>query len=226
MSGDTILFAVLPYVAVVIGVGYGILRYRQNRFSYSTLSSELLDKRSLFWGSVPWHYAITVILLAHIVAFLIPGVWSQIIAAPAALYSFEVVGFAIGLLSIFGIVWLIWRRLTRPRVLAVSSVMDWVLLVDLLVQVALGFWVSLVYRWGADWYVHTSVPWLQSLVMLNPQTHFVTSLPWPAKLHLLNGFVLIALFPFTRLVHLVALPFWYLWRPYQVVVRNRARPTP
>ncbi len=49
--------------------------------------------------------------------------------------------------------------------------MDWVLLAVLLVQVALGFYVSLVYRWGADWYVNTAVPWLVSLVSLNPNTH-------------------------------------------------------
>lgn len=41
------------------------------------------------------------------------------------------------------------------------------------------------------------------------------------QFQLLHGFLLIALFPFTRLVHLVALPFWYPWRPYQVVIRNR-----
>ncbi len=113
------------------------------------------------------------------------------------------------------------RRLTQPRILAVTTVMDWVLLAVLLVQVALGFWVSLAYRWGADWYVHTAVPWLNSLVMLDPQTQYVSSLPWVVKLHMLNGFLVIALFPFSRLVHLVALPFWYLWRPYQVVIRNR-----
>jgi nitrate reductase gamma subunit len=33
--------------------------------------------------------------------------------------------------------------------------------------------------------------------------------------------VLVALFPFTRLVHVVAIPWSYLWRPYQVVVWNR-----
>jgi len=97
----------------------------------------------------------------------------------------------------------------------------WVLLIVLLVQVALGFWVSLFYRWGADWFVHTSVPWLQSLVLLDPQVQYVSSLPWIVKLHILNGFLVIALFPLSRLVHLVALPFWYLWRPYQVVIRNR-----
>jgi nitrate reductase gamma subunit len=98
--------------------------------------------------------------------------------------------------------------------------MDGLLLLALLVQVALGFYVSLNYRWGADWYVDTAVPWLISLVSLNPQTHYVSALPWAVKAHMLNGFVVILLFPFSRLVHLIMFPFWYLWRPYQLVIRN------
>jgi menaquinol-cytochrome c reductase iron-sulfur subunit len=42
-----------------------------------------------------------------------------------------------------------------------------------------------------------------------------------------NAFVIIALFPFTRLVHIFTLPLSYLWRPYQVVIWNHrpvARP--
>jgi nitrate reductase gamma subunit len=38
---------------------------------------------------------------------------------------------------------------------------------------------------------------------------------------MLNGFLVIALFPFSRLVHLIMFPFWYLWRPYQLVISNR-----
>lgn len=219
---DIILFAAFPYAALVLAIWGGVYRYRHDRFSYSSLSSQLLENRRLFWGSVPWHYGIVTVLLAHLVAFLIPGVWSQMIAAPATLYTLEVVGFAFALAALVGLVVLIVRRITQPRILAVTTVMDWVLLADLLLQVALGFWVSLVYRWGADWYVHTAVPWLLSLARLDPQTQYVTSLPWIVKLHMLNGFVVIALFPFSRLVHLVALPFWYLWRPYQVVIRNRS----
>ena len=37
----------------------------------------------------------------------------------------------------------------------------------------------------------------------------------------LGGFLLIALFPFSRLVHVVTVPIGYLWRPYQVVIWNR-----
>jgi nitrate reductase gamma subunit len=38
---------------------------------------------------------------------------------------------------------------------------------------------------------------------------------------MLGGFLLIAVFPFTRLVHAVTVPITYLWRPYQVVIWNR-----
>jgi nitrate reductase gamma subunit len=218
---DIFLFAVFPYVAVVLAVTVGVYRYRINRFSYSTLGSQLLENRTLFWGSVPWHYGIIVVLLAHLIGFLIPGIWASITADQAALYTIELIGFAFGLAALVGLCVLMVRRASFERIRAVTSTMDWVLLIALLVQVALGMYVSLVYRWGADWYVDTAVPWLISLVSLNPQTNYVTSLPWVVKLHMLNGFVVILLFPFSRLVHLIMFPFWYLWRPYQLVISNR-----
>ncbi len=218
---DMVLFVAFPYVAVVLAVIVGIYRYSDDRFSYSSFSSQFLEDRALFWGSVPWHYGVIIILLAHVLALLAPGVWATVIAAPARLYTLEVIGFALALAALMGLLLLIIRRLMSPRIFAVTSTMDWVLLLVLLAQVALGFWVALVYRWGADWYVHTAVPWIVSLAKLSPQTQFVTSLPWAVKLHMLGGFMVIALFPFTRLVHLVTFPVGYLWRPYQVVVWNR-----
>ena len=174
---DTILFAAFPYVAIVVAIWGGVYRYRHDRFSYSTLSSQLLENRSLFWGSVPWHYGIVVVLLAHLIGFLIPGMWASLTATPAALYTVEMIGFAFGLAALIGLCVLIVRRFTTERILAVTSPMDGVLLLALLVQVALGFYVSLAYRWGADWYIDTAVPWLISLVSLNPQTQYVSSLP-------------------------------------------------
>jgi nitrate reductase gamma subunit len=217
---NIILFVAFPYVAVVLAIWGGVHRYRTNRFSYSTLSSQLLENRTLFWGSVPWHYGIVVVLVAHLLGFLIPGMWEAMTASPSALYTIETIGFAFGLAALFGLCVLFVRRLRYERIRSVTSGVDWALLIVLLVQVGLGFYVSLVYRWGADWYVDTAVPWLLSLVSLNPNTQYVTSLPWPVKLHMLNGFLVIALFPFSRLVHLIMFPFWYLWRPYQLVIRN------
>jgi nitrate reductase gamma subunit len=218
---DIVLFAAFPYVAVIVAVFGGVYRYRRDRFSYSTLSSQLLENRTLFWGSVPWHYGIVIVLLAHLLGFLMPGMWMSLTAAPSALYTIETIGFAFGLAALVGLCVLFVRRLSFDRIRSVTSVVDWALLLVLLLQVALGFYVSLVYRWGGDWYVNTAVPWLVSLVSLNPNTAYVSSLPTVVKLHMLNGFLVIALFPFSRLVHLIMFPFWYLWRPYQLVISNR-----
>lgn len=74
---DTILFVAFPYVAVAVAVVGGLLRYFKDRFSFSSQSSEFLEKRELFWGSVPWHYGVVIILTAHLLAFLFPDAWGR-----------------------------------------------------------------------------------------------------------------------------------------------------
>ena len=72
---ESIYFVVFPYIAVVLAVGVGLYRYFTNRFSYSSMSTQLLENRALFWGSGPWHYGIVLILVAHLLALVIPGFW-------------------------------------------------------------------------------------------------------------------------------------------------------
>jgi nitrate reductase gamma subunit len=218
---NTLLYAVLPYLAVALAVVGGIVRYRLDRFSYSSHSSQFLESRALFWGSVAWHYGILLVLGAHVVALMFWDPWAALVNDPNRLYTLEVIGLALSILALAGLSVLTVRRLTVRRVRAVTTPMDWALLVVLVVQVALGVWIALGYRWGSDWYVHTAVPWLHSLFKLNPQVEYMVALPTIVKLHALLGFGLIALFPFTRLVHVVTVPVTYLWRSYQLVVWNR-----
>jgi len=218
---NTFLFAVIPYLAVAIAVLGGVWRYRHDRFSYSSQSSQFLESRALFWGSVAWHYGILGILAAHVAALMFWDGWATMVSEPNRLYSFEVIGLALSFLAFAGLAVLLGRRAVNSRIRAVTSPMDWVLLVVLLVQVGLGIWVALGYRWGSDWYLHTVVPWLISLFKLNPKMEYVTILPAVVRAHAVVGFAIIALFPFTRLVHIVTAPITYLWRPYQVVIWNR-----
>jgi nitrate reductase gamma subunit len=221
---DTVWFIAFPYLAVILAVGGGIYRYFTDRFSYSSFSSQFVENRRLFWGSVPWHYGIILVLSAHLLALIFPGAWGGLLAAPLRLYVLEVTGMALALMSIAGLAWLLVRRLTNARVFVVTTAMDWLVLVALLVQVILGFGVAFLYRWGSAWYLDTAVPWLFSLALFNPQIQPVTVLPLWIKLHMLSGFFIIAIFPFTRLVHLVTFPFTCLWRPPQVAIWNRRPP--
>ncbi|MBT1074430.1 respiratory nitrate reductase subunit gamma [Geobacter grbiciae] len=218
---DTFLYIVFPYVALVLAVTGGIYRYFGDRFSFSSLSSQFLEHRMLFWGVVPWHYGIVSILLAHLLASIVPGWWSSLLSGPNRLATLELIGMSLGLLTLTGLIILVFRRLVNAKARAVTSIMDWLLLGPLFLQVALGVYIAFSYRWGSLWYLHTAVPWLRSLALLNADSATVVHLPLAVKFHFVNGFILILLFPFTRLVHIFTFPVRYLWRPWQVVIWNR-----
>ena len=219
---NAFFFVAIPYVAIVLAVFGGFYRFYSHPFTSSSLSSQLLENRSLFWGSVSWHYGITLILLAHLFAGLFPGAAAYILGGRIRLMVLEFTGMALALYAIFGILVLIIRRL-QPGSLAhsVTSLMDGFLLAFLLTQVATGFSIALFGRWGSQWYLKTAAPWFWSLVRLHPDFSTVASLPAFVKFHFVLGFVVILLFPFSRLVHIVKFPVYYLWRPYQVVIWNR-----
>jgi nitrate reductase gamma subunit len=218
---DTLLFVVFPYMAVLLAVGAGVYRYFSNRFSYSSLSSELVEKNWLFWGAVPWHYGVVPTLLIHLAGFAVPGLLAILHGNAIRLYILELIGKAFALLSFAGIVVLILRRLTQSRIRVLTSAMDWVVLVLLLNQIFLGLWLTFLYRWGAAWYIHTATPWVVSLATFHPRPDYVTALPLVPRLHFLNATLLIALFPFSRLVHLVTFPITYLYRRLQIVIWYR-----
>lgn len=218
---DLILFGVFPYVAVALAVAVGSYRYVIDRYSWSSHSSQFLESRLLFWGSVPWHYAILLILLAHLLAVLFPSGWGVLLGRPLRLYFLEVSGLALGLCTVIAMVLLIGRRLTDARLAAVTSKIDWLVLWLLLLQVATGVYIAFTLRWGGIWYTHTATPWLRSLLTLQPEVQYLAVLPVVVKVHAANAFLLVALLPFSRLVHLLSVPLGYLARPYQVVIWYR-----
>ncbi len=220
-ASDFLLFVAFPYVAIFLATVVSLYRFRSSRFSFSTLSSQFLEGRRLFWGAAPFHYGILFVLAGHLVAILLPGTVVWFNGVPLRLYALEVSGLALGLLALLGLAALIYRRAVTDRIRAVTSWMDIVLLVLLLTQLATGVYVAIALRWGSAWFVHTATPYLWSLAKLSPEPELVTVLPLAIKLHIVNAWALIAIVPFTRLVHFLIVPIGYLWRPYQVVIWNR-----
>ena len=219
---DAFLFIAFPYLALTLAIGVSLYRRRVRPYSYSSLSSQLLENRKLFWGSVPWHYGITLILLAHLLAALLPGAAAWLLGNNIRLLVLELTGIALAFYAFFGLIVLIIRRLpTGSRARRVTSYMDGILMAFFLVQVGTGLSIAIFDRWGSLWYLQTAVPWFWSLVKFHPNMSTVIALPGFVKLHFVLGFAIILLFPFSRLVHLIMFPFKYLWRPYQVVMWNR-----
>ncbi len=222
---NTFLFVAFPYVAAavfILGIAY---RYSRKGFTISSLSSQFLEGRTLFWGSVPFHIGLVVVFFGHLIAFLLPQAnlaWNSV---PVRLLVLEVTAFVFGVSIFVGLVSLMFRRFTNARIRAVTTKMDVVIALLLFVQVVLGLWIALAYRWGASWFAADLSPYLWSLVTLSPETGAIFALPWVIKLHILGAFVIMFMIPFTRLAHFIVAPLHYIVRPYQQVIWNWDRKT-
>src|SRR4030067_3392367 len=104
---DLFLFGVLPSLTIAVAVVGLIWRYATNQFSYSSISSQFLDNRRLFWGSVPWHYGIILILLGHLIGVLFPKSIMAFNGVPVRLYLLEGTALALGLLVLAGVVFFV-----------------------------------------------------------------------------------------------------------------------
>lgn len=214
---DLLLLAVLPYVALFTFFVGTIYRYRVQPFTYSSLSSQFLENRQHFWGVVSFHYGILAVLIGHLLGLLIPAqilVWNS---RPLRLYVLEVTGLAFALMALVGLVGIIHRRLSLSRPRQVTSVADWILFVLLLIQIAAGIGVALFRPWGSSWFASSAAPYLWSLFKFNPDISYLATMPWSVKIHVINGWLVVGVFPFTRLVHMLVAPIPYLWRKPEVV---------
>lgn len=215
-----ILFAVLPYLAILLLLLGSIYRYTYSGFQVSSLSSQFLESKQLFFGSRPFHWGIIFLFFGHLTAFLIPRAvlaWNKV---PLRLYILEITAFAFGLMLLAGLILLIIRRFNTKSLYRVTSKMDIFVYVILLVQVITGLWTAYFYRWGSSWFAMVLTPYIRSVFAFNPDTIAVVQLPLMVQIHIVSAFILIGMIPFTRFMHFLVYPFAYLWRPYQQVIWN------
>jgi len=222
---DVALFSVLPYVALFTFLLVTIQRYRGQAFTYSSLSSQFLENQQHFYGLVPFHYGILVVLTGHVVAFLLPAELLWWNSRPLRLYVLEAAALVFGLLTLVGLIAIVTRRLNVSKVRGVTTLADWIVLALLLVQVSGGVYVAIAYPWGSSWFAAIVAPYLWSLLALAPDLGAIAPLPVAVKLHIANAYLLILFFPFTRLVHILVVPNPYLWRRPQVVRWYRRAPS-
>lgn len=224
MYWNTLFFVIFPYISLSLAIVVTIYRSIYRPFSISSLSSQLLERRWLFWGSIPFHWGITIILAGHLVAIFIPQsivLWN---AEPLRLYLLELSGIGLAVWALFGMLVLFLRRVSLARIRAVSTPMDYVVAALLLVALVTGLITSTYYRWGSYWFTGIFTPYIWSILTFRPDAASLAPLPFTIKLHVFNFFALALAFAFSRLVHIVAWPLGYLWRPWQLVIWNR-KPT-
>lgn len=218
---NTLLFLVLPYACLLIFLVGSIYRYKTKGFTVSSLSTQFLEGRKLFWGSQPFHWGLFFLFFGHLIAFLFPRAVLAWNGTPVRLLILEVTAFAFGLCAFLGLLLLIVRRLTTRRVQIVTSKMDVVVFLVLMTQIVSGLLVAYHNRWGSSWFAAFLTPYMRSIFVFDPQIDAISSVnSLSLKVHVVSAFSLIGLIPFTRFIHFLVYPIDYLWRSYQQVIWN------
>jgi len=223
--GEQFIWVICPYLVLTIFVVGHIYRYNTDQLGWTARSSEFLEKKRLQWGSLLFHIGILAVVGGHVSGLLIPKAWFQAIGVTDHMYHMVALycGGPAGLLTLAGILILTVRRFSNDRVYAVSSMADLVVVILILAEVTLGLTSTAtnVFGSGGFDYRETIAPWFRGLLILQPDARFMASVPLAFKLHVVMGFALFAVWPFTRLVHVWSMPIEYLNRPYiQYVSRD------
>jgi nitrate reductase gamma subunit len=207
------IFIALPYLSLALVLCVTPYRFLNNRLTWSAYSTQFLESKLLYWGINPWHYGIIPILAAHIIGFAFPGQMKRFLGNQQTLLLLESCGIGLGLFALLGCLLLLLRRSNSVSLKRVTFSSDWLILYLLAFQAGTGIYIGGFLRWGSQWYLHTAVPYLWSIISFNPQISFVADLPLVFKLHAASAFLVVGVLPFTKLVHLLYLPIAYLRDP-------------
>ncbi|MER5883540.1 respiratory nitrate reductase subunit gamma [Streptomyces sp. NPDC001941] len=222
---DLLLWGVLPYVSIALLVSGTVWRARYDKFGMTTHSSQLLESRLLRIGSPLFHFGMVFVVLGHVVGLLVPMGWTDALGVSDHAYHLIAVstGAVAGVAAAAGIGILVYRRFKVPGVRRATLRSDHLMYTVLLGAMVLGLLATVLNSTGAtDGYNYREgiSVWFRSLFTLQPDWHLMAGAPLAFKLHILFGFTLFALIPYSRLVHMFAAPVKYLFRPY-VVYRAR-----
>lgn len=216
-----LLFGVYPYVALAICLIGSWARFDLSQYTWKTGSSQMLSNKGMRVASNMFHVGVLFVLAGHFVGLLTPhAVYSLVISTEHKQLLAMVSGGIFGVICLIGLLMLIVRRMTDPRVRASSSASDILILWVLLAQLCLGLLTIVASTHHLDGSVMILLgSWAQHLVILQPAVAAESIAPVSLvyKLHVFLGMTLFVLFPFTRLVHMVSAPVWYLGRRYQIV---------
>jgi len=213
-------FLVFPYISLTIFVVGHTFRYFTDPYRWNAKSSELIDRASLKYSSVIFHYGMVFTFIGHAGGMLIPQRFYDALGISGETHTRLAVaaGALFGAAAVLGSALLVRRRVWNRRV-SVNSTKNDLITVALLLFVA-GIGTYNVF-FGHYYVLDTIAPWIRSIVTFTPDYTLMINVPLMYKLHIMAAFALLAFSPFSRLIHIWSLPLQYLPRNY-IIFRKRS----
>jgi nitrate reductase gamma subunit len=230
MSGGALaLWVAVPYVCLTIFVVGHVWRLRSGMLTWTTRSTQLLERRLLRIGAPLFHLGLLAVIGGHVLGILVPKQLTE--TAGVSEHAYHVVsvaaGTTAGLVMTLGFAVLLYRRTRIPRVRNTTTGTDRATYLLLAVIIVTGMWATVgvnLLGGGYD-YRETVGPWFRGLFTLDPDPSLMSGAPFVYQLHALSAMLLYALWPFSRLVHAWSAPVAYLRRS-PILYRPRPKEAP
>lgn len=219
---STFLWAVFPYIALLVFAGGLVWRYRNDKFGWTTRSSQIYESKLLRIGGPMFHFGILMAIVGHAMGLIIPKLWTDKVIDQHGYHMMAVGGgITAGVLVSVGFLILAYRRFTVKTVRNATTASDKLLYLVLAVTIFFGMWNTISTALSDAYNYREGVsPWFRSIFTFQPDAGLIADAPFQFQAHAFMAFVIILILPFTRLVHILSAPVFYLTRPY-IVFRSR-----
>ncbi len=225
-GGENLLWVVIPYACLTLFVAGHVWRFRNGMSTWTTHSTQLLERRFLRLGAPLFHLGLLAVIGGHVLGILVPKEVTAAVGLSDHNYHLVsvVAGTGAGIAMTLGFAILMYRRLRVPRVRRTTSRVDRATFALLAIVILTGMWATVVVNLigGGYDYRETVSPWFRQLATMNPDPSLMTGAPLVFQLHALSAMVLYGLWPFSRLVHAWSVPIAYLRRS-PILYRARSK---
>ncbi len=224
---SAVLWTALPYVSFILLAAGLAWRYRTDQFGWTSRSSQWNESAILRWASPLFHAGILLVAAGHVMGLVIPKSFTEAAGIPEHVYHLMAMipGTIAGVMVLIGLAGLLYRRIVVKSVRLATTTSDKIMYVLLAIPVLAGSWATITTQLpggahGGYDYRETISPWFRSIFALQPDPSLMSDVPLAFKVHIVAALALFAIWPFTRLVHVLSAPAGYLTRPY-IVYRTR-----
>ncbi len=219
---NNLLFTYLPHIAFAVFWFGLITRIIYANRSIQARSTQMLAENKIRPGSNLFHVGILAVLLGHFTLFIPEKLYHLIMTTETKRVVALSMGSFFGVMAIAGMILLFYRRFFVESVKKTSNFHDYFILILLLAEAALGMIsVGTTATGTVEQYSALGV-WAQKVITFQPDAGAViASHSINYKIHIFIGLVIIMIFPYTKLMHMMVMPIVYFFRTGYQLVRKR-----
>ena len=220
------VFGYFPYIALLIFIVGHFARYKYDHNLLETLTAKTPRSNIMHFANTMFHCGIIVVFFGHLFGLLTPEyLYTKLITTATKQSLTIIIGTCFGGMCFIGISIILYQRLFVATIRAKSKKSDICLLLIIYIQLCLGLYsiLSSTHNLHEQHILEVST-WIQNVITLQANNpHAIVSKPWVLQLHIFLGFILIMIFPFSKLIHIWHAPLKYTLHSSLILAKTYIR---